>query len=419
MACTVRFQPMAGGHQIESDKIYYWLCQDGYKINICKCTTLCPSSLFQMLSEVRVEFKETFVRKLPENSFLKKEFKVILVNEENKCWLKGKLSDLEKVREFLKTGAVYPPDQHCIVKDLTKEVFGLVCSKLNGFEGRLIYDSKTNKATILKNDKESQDLIESYINYQFDELIPKSYDTVETRASHVENDKIAAELLKRENFNQFQSVEFYVSSMDKILVIAAPDYDILSKFKGALEVKTGRKQVRGRYGRTDTATDPLRYTTHSDADHLEAKVAAFATHKGEPFKTREDIHVYVYRHDILKLNVDCIVNAANREMKHGGGVAQIIADAAGNALEKESRDYIVHNGKLRVGSCCTTTAGNLHYKRIIHTVGPDIKYYKQWEYDRMRNELRRAVRVCFETAESFGFFSIGMTSISSGTRNLA
>ena len=124
--------------------------------------------------------------------------------------------------------------------------------------------------------------------------------------------------------------------------------------------------------------------------------------------------MFVYKHDILKLNVDCIVNATNKEMEHGGGVARVIARAAGYQLEKECREIVKAFGYLSVGKCCSTTAGKLTYKRVIHTVGPDIKDYRQDDYPQMRRELRQAVRVCFEEAERQNCSSIGVTSISSG-----
>ena len=124
--------------------------------------------------------------------------------------------------------------------------------------------------------------------------------------------------------------------------------------------------------------------------------------------------MFVYKRDILKLDVDCIVNAANKEMQHGGGVAKLIARAAGYELERASREYIKAFGNLNVGSCCSTTAGKLQYKRVIHTAGPDFNDYKTHQYPQMRRDLRQAVRVCFEEAERQNCKSIGMTSISSG-----
>lgn len=55
--------------------------------------------------------------------------------------------------------------------------------------------------------------------------------------------------------------------------------------------------------------------------------------------------VKVYEADILTVPVDGIVNAANSDLQHYGGVAHAIAKAAGEALLRESDHLVQNNGK--------------------------------------------------------------------------
>ena len=50
------------------------------------------------------------------------------------------------------------------------------------------------------------------------------------------------------------------------------------------------------------------------------------------------MHIMVQ--DILKCPSQAIVNAANPELVHGGGIAKVIAQAAGIGWERECSDYV-------------------------------------------------------------------------------
>ena len=69
--------------------------------------------------------------------------------------------------------------------------------------------------------------------------------------------------------------------------------------------------------------------------------------------------------------VDAIVNAANKWMSHGGGVALAIRNKAGKELDDACQKY---NLPINDGKVIVTPAFNItNTKIIIHAVGPDFR----------------------------------------------
>jgi O-acetyl-ADP-ribose deacetylase len=114
------------------------------------------------------------------------------------------------------------------------------------------------------------------------------------------------------------------------------------------------------------------------------------------------------RGNLLDEPVDAIVNAANGHLAHGGGVAGIIARAAGPALQSESELLVQKHGPFQTGSAVVTTAGKLPYKGVIHAVGP-----RRGEGEE-EAKLVQALTAAFERARERGWTSVSFPAVSSG-----
>jgi len=66
--------------------------------------------------------------------------------------------------------------------------------------------------------------------------------------------------------------------------------------------------------------------------------------------------------DITALEVDAIANAANTELRHGGGVAAAIARAGGPAIDEESRAA----APIGLGEAVETSGGEMPCRWVIH-----------------------------------------------------
>ena len=114
------------------------------------------------------------------------------------------------------------------------------------------------------------------------------------------------------------------------------------------------------------------------------------------------------RGNLLEEPVDAIVNAANGHLAHGGGVAGIIARAAGPQLQAASDALIEKHGSLHSGEAAVTTAGKLPFKGVIHAVGP-----RQGEGEE-EEKLIRALQSAFRQAAERGWSSVSFPAVSAG-----
>ncbi|XP_047660503.1 protein mono-ADP-ribosyltransferase PARP14 isoform X2 [Tachysurus fulvidraco] len=148
--------------------------------------------------------------------------------------------------------------------------------------------------------------------------------------------------------------------------------------------------------------------------HEESYGAGMVKDPGQLFcevRTPGGIVIKVQKADICKLNVDAVVNAANEDLKHIGGLALALLNAAGPSLQQSSDQYVAKHGKLVTGNAITTEAGHLPCKYVVHAVGP--RFYSTDRFTAVK-QLRQAVRESLNQAVLNRCSSIAVPAISSG-----
>lgn len=114
--------------------------------------------------------------------------------------------------------------------------------------------------------------------------------------------------------------------------------------------------------------------------------------------------------DLTAQQVDAIVNAANAELRHGGGVAGALSRAAGPTLQAESDAWVREHGPLTDGAAAVTSAGELPAQVVVHVAGP---VYRSGRDDN-EPRLRAAVVAALDATAERGLRSAAFPAISAG-----
>ncbi|KAK6305421.1 hypothetical protein J4Q44_G00242010 [Coregonus suidteri] len=128
-------------------------------------------------------------------------------------------------------------------------------------------------------------------------------------------------------------------------------------------------------------------------------------------RTSNGILVSVSMADICKFKADAVVNAANEDLQHIGGLALALLKAAGPRLQELSDQHVRNNRRLQPGDAIVTDAGNLPCKYVVHAVGPRFT-----DFDRRTaiQRLKRAVNESLREAAKVNCSTVAVPAVSSG-----
>jgi O-acetyl-ADP-ribose deacetylase len=114
--------------------------------------------------------------------------------------------------------------------------------------------------------------------------------------------------------------------------------------------------------------------------------------------------IEVLETDITKLEVDAIANAANTDLRHGGGVAGAIVRAGGHGIQEES-DQVA---PIDLGAAVATGAGELPSRWVIHAATMQLGGPTSAEI------IREATQSTLRVADEVGARSLALVAFGTG-----
>jgi O-acetyl-ADP-ribose deacetylase len=114
--------------------------------------------------------------------------------------------------------------------------------------------------------------------------------------------------------------------------------------------------------------------------------------------------IEVRQADVTKLEVDAIANAANTELKHGGGVAAAIVRAGGRVVQEESDE----KAPIGLGDAIETSAGDMPARWVIHAATMELGGPTSADI------IRRGTANTLRRAEALGARSLGLVAFGTG-----
>lgn len=123
------------------------------------------------------------------------------------------------------------------------------------------------------------------------------------------------------------------------------------------------------------------------------------------------VSLIVQQGDLTRFPVEVVVNAANEDLRHSGGLAAALSKAAGPELQADCDRIVKEKGKIAIGHATFSKPGKLPYHQVIHAVGP------KWNSSDVQGcvlQLKNAVKKSLHLAGKRQYQSIAIPAISSG-----
>lgn len=315
----------------------------------------------------------------------------------------------------------------------TKTFSGLEARKLLTFYNEELQDEK-DKMSITKYEKKELIVLSS-----FD---PSFLDTKEQRLEKLLDTITCQKMSTNKSQDEIDSI--IESENLKLLMSKDEDGQLSICFKDRSEyeqllplIKQGSMTRRHRkFQSSDIAGSPFLASANKENDVYESSLkwesknkedihegirnednSTLTTFLGENAQVKSEIRqnricTKIYQGSIIKAKVDAIVNAANERLDNCGGVAEVIANAAGSEMEMECRSKMGKWSKIKVSENIVTCAGKLPCRWIIHAVGPRWSNYSDKE-EALQNLYKTVVNI-LATASERQMKSVVMPPISSG-----
>lgn len=154
----------------------------------------------------------------------------------------------------------------------------------------------------------------------------------------------------------------------------------------------------GRFFFSPHSANKLRYNT----DMSENRIVHLTT------RFPQDVTFEIVQGDITREMTDAIVNAANSQLAHGGGLARAIVERGGEIIQEESNAWVREHGPVTHAEPAVTSGGALACRYVIHAVGP------VWGSGDEDAKLRQAVWGTLWRADQLGIASLAIPAISTG-----